>query len=135
MAGLATSSARTPVRPVSGCSCTSWSPPVISVLGTTTAEGRTGTHVVYFPVTLSHKYDKVVTVKFATANGTAKAPADFVAKSGTLSIPIGATAAWVGITIKGDKTVEPNESYFLTFFSPVNATVADPNAIGVIRNS
>jgi hypothetical protein len=110
-------------------------PPVLSVKGTTTAEGRSGTHVVYFPVTLSHKFDKVVTVKYATANGTAKAPADFVAKSGTLSIPVGATTAKVGITIKGDKIAEPNESYFVTFFSPVNATVSDPNATGVIRNS
>ena len=101
----------------------------------TTTEGRTGTHVVYFPVTLSRKSDKVVTVKYATVNGTAKAPADFLAKSGTLTIPVGATTAKVAITIKGDKIVEPNERFFVTFFSPVNATVGYPNATGVIHNS
>jgi Calx-beta domain len=111
------------------------SPPVLSVLGTTTAEGRTGTHVVYFAVTLSHKFDKVVTVKYATANGTAKAPADFVAKSGTLTFSVGATTGKIGITIKGDKIPEANESYFVTLFSPVNATVSNPNAVGIIRNS
>jgi hypothetical protein len=109
--------------------------PALSIADASTAEGRSGTHVVYFPVTLSKKSAKAVAVKFATANGSAKSPTDFVAKSGTLTIPAGATKAYIGITIKGDKAWEPNESFFVTLYSPVNATVADPNGTGIIRNS
>jgi Calx-beta domain len=110
-------------------------PPALSIGDVSTAEGRSGTHVVYFPVTLSKKSAKYVTVKYATANGSAKAPSDFVAKWGTLILPAGATKGWIGITIKGDKVWEPNENFCIRLYSPVNATISDPNGTGIIRNS
>ena len=70
--------------------------PALSIHDASTAAGKSGTHTLYFEVTMNHKYSKVVTVKFATANGTAKSPANYVAKSGTLSFPVGATASGSG---------------------------------------
>ncbi len=89
----------------------------------------------YFWVTLSKKYTKPVTVKFGTGNGTAKAPADYVAAAGTLTFPAGVTSKAIGVTVKGDKLKEPNETFVVTIYAPVNAKIADPNALGVIRNS
>ncbi|HEX4017634.1 MAG TPA: Calx-beta domain-containing protein [Frankiaceae bacterium] len=109
--------------------------PALTVHDASTTEGKSGTHVMYFSVTLSKKYTKAVTVKFATGNGTAKAPTDYVAKTGTLTFPAGVTSKAIGITIKGDKIKEPNETFVVTIYAPVNAKIADPNALGVIRNS
>jgi hypothetical protein len=111
------------------------SPPTLTVHDASTTEGTSGSHTMNFSVTLSHKYTKAITVKFLTGNGTAKAPADYVAKSGTLTFPAGVTSKPIGITVKGDKVKESNENFVVTIYSPVNATIADPNALGVIRNS
>ncbi len=111
------------------------SPPALTVHDASTTEGLSGSHVMYFSVTLSHKYTKAITVKFATGNGTAKAPGDYVATAGTLTFPAGVTAKAIGVTVKGDKIKESNETFVVTIYSPLNATIADPNAVGVIRNS
>ncbi len=109
--------------------------PALTIHDASTAEGLSGSHVMNFSLTLSHKYTKPVTVKFATGNGTAKAPGDYVARTGTLTIPAGVTSKAIGITVKGDKIKEPNETFVVTIYAPVNAKIADPNALGVIRNS
>jgi hypothetical protein len=109
--------------------------PALIVHDASTTEGTSGTHVMNFAVTLNHKYDKVVTVKYSTANGSAKAPGDYVAKSGTLTFPVGSTTQQIGITVKGDNVKEANETFAVNITAPVNATVADPNGLGVIRNS
>ncbi len=58
-----------------------------------------------------------------------------MAKSGTLSIPVGATSGRIGITIKGDTVNEANERFTVILAAPTNATVGDGQATGVIRNS
>ena len=109
--------------------------PSLTIHDASTAAGKSGTHTLYFPVTLNHKYTKVVTVKFATANGTAKSPANYLAKSGTVTFPVGATSERIGITIKGSNAGGANKSFFVTIYSPTNATVADPDGTGIIRYS
>ena len=108
--------------------------PALSIHDATTAATKKA-HPLYFQITLNHKYNKAVTVKFATANGSAKSPANYQAKSGTITFPAGATSEWVGITITGSTAKGANKTFFVTIYSPVNATVADPNASGVIRYS
>ena len=108
--------------------------PALSINDASTAEGNKGTHALNFTVKLNHKSTSKVTVKFTTANGTAKEGKDYVAKSGTLTIPAGHTQARISVQIKGDKVKEPNESFSVTLFSPTNATISDPVATGVIRN-
>lgn len=108
--------------------------PALSISDASTAEGNSGTHPMTFTVKLSHKSTSKVTVKFTTGNGTAKAGSDYVAKSGTLTIPAGHTSATISVQIKGDKVKEPNESFSVTLYSPTNATISDPVGSGVIRN-
>jgi hypothetical protein len=52
-----------------------------------------------FTVTLSHAYDELVTVNFATADGTAIAGVDYVATSGTLTFDLGATTKTITIQV------------------------------------
>jgi hypothetical protein len=111
------------------------SPSALTIHDASTTEGLSGSHVMYFSVTLNHKYNKAITVKFATGNGTAKAPGDYLATAGTLTFPAGVTSKAIGVTVKGDKIKETNETFVVTIYAPFNATIADPNALGVIRNS
>jgi hypothetical protein len=65
-----------------------------------------------------------VTVDYATADGTAKAPADYTATSGTLTFQPGETAKNVSVAVVGDTLVEGDETFGLILSGPVNATLA-----------
>jgi chitinase len=109
--------------------------PTISINNPTTVEGNTGTKNLTFTVTLSHAATSTITVQFATADGTAVAPADYTAKSGTLTFTAGQLSKTIAVAIKGDLAVEPNETFFVNLSNPTNATIADDQGIGTINNN
>jgi hypothetical protein len=99
-------------------------------------EGKAGTTTSFvFSVTLSATAIDPVTMSYATADGTAKAGSDYVAKSGTLTFPAGTSAKTITVTVNGDKVKEPNETFFVNLFnlSP-NAYFGDSQAVGTIQN-
>ena len=98
------------------------------------SEGDSGTTVFAFSVSLSNPSTLATTVSFATANGTATAPKDYLATSGTLTIPAGATTAKVKVTVNGNLAVEPDETFVVDLTNPTNATLADNQATGTIVN-
>jgi hypothetical protein len=73
-------------------------------------------------------------VHYTTADGSATAGSDYVAKSGTLSIKAGSRVGYISVLVKGDKTREPSESFFVTISNAKNGSIADPNGSGVIQN-
>ena len=76
-----------------------------------------------------------MTVKYATANGTAVAGSDYTAVAlTTLTIPAGAISKDVPITIPGDTTNEPDETFLVKLSSPTGATILDGSGTGTIRN-
>jgi hypothetical protein len=87
-------------------------------------EGNGGSKTVTLTVTLSAASASTVTVGYATANGTATAGSDYQATSGTLTFAPGVTTQTISITIYGDKTKEPNETFTVTLSNPTNATIA-----------
>ncbi|MFO7691393.1 MAG: Calx-beta domain-containing protein [Cryobacterium sp.] len=98
-------------------------------------EGDAGTTDAVFTVSISKAIDRVVTVAYATANGTATAGSDFVATSGTLTFPAGSTAVQtITVLVNGDTDVEPNETFFVDLSSPMNATIAVGRGTGTILN-
>jgi chitinase len=93
----------------------------------------TGNHQVSVPVTLSGPTNQTVRVHFATRNGTASAPSDYLARSGTLTFVPGQTSSAVQVTFVGENRPEPDERFFVDLSAPVNATVADGTATVTIR--
>jgi hypothetical protein len=76
----------------------------------------------------------VVNVNWATANGTATAPTDYPAASGIVTFAPGETTKDVSVTVNGDTTYEPGETFFVNLTGPTNATLADGQGVGTIAN-
>jgi Calx-beta domain-containing protein len=109
-------------------------PVSLAIADMETIEGDGGLGTLAFPVTLSGPSAFPVTVGFATTNGTAAGPGDFVATSGTLSFPAGETQRSVQVSIVRDLQDEADEAFEVALSSPANATLGDASAAGLIRD-
>jgi hypothetical protein len=109
-------------------------PPNITVNNATVTEGNAGTANAAFTVSLSAPSSATVTVKYATADGTATSPADYAAQTNTLTFAPGETSKPVNITIKGDVIDEPDESFKLNLSNATNALISDNQGDGVITD-
>jgi hypothetical protein len=110
------------------------SPPALSIDDVTVTEGNAGTTDATFTVSLSSPSGNAVSVDFATENGTATAPGDYLAASGTLVFDPGQTTESVSVTVNGDTLDEADETYFVNLSNPVNATIADAQGLGTITD-
>jgi hypothetical protein len=109
--------------------------PKLSLADATVTEGNTGTTPLSFAVTMTPASVSDVTVDFATVDGTATAGSDYVAGSGTLTIPAGQTTASITVGVTGDTTVEPNETLTIQLTNPGLAKILPPTiATGTITN-
>jgi hypothetical protein len=106
--------------------------PTLSVADVSIAEGDTGTTQAIFTVSLSSASGTTVTANFATAAGTATAGSDYVETSGVVTFNPGATVATIPVTINGDFTDEPDETFTLTLSGPAGAVIGDGTATGTI---
>src|SRR5262249_50330382 len=64
----------------------------------------------------------------------ATAGSDYTAASGVVTFAAGTTAKTVAVSVNGDTTFEPNETFFVNLTSPVNATLADAHGQATITN-
>jgi len=110
--------------------------PGLSIADVTIAEGNSGTKVATFTVTMPAAQTVPVFFDAATANGTATAGNDYVAKALTgQRIPVGSTSKTFTVTINGDTTAEPNETFLVNLSNPVGGVpISDGQAIGTISN-
>jgi choice-of-anchor C domain-containing protein len=115
-------------------------PPTISVSDVVVTEG-TGRNPgeslprAKFVVTLSRPARGPLTVDYATVAGTAMPgldDGDYFDASGTITFLRGQASATVGIEIAPDGRDEPDETFFFNLSSPVGATLADAQAVGII---
>ncbi len=94
-------------------------------IGNATVHAVQGTTVsAVFTVSLAPSSSGTVTVKYATANGTAAAPSDYTATSGTLTFAPGQTSQHVTIVAKDDPSAPPNST--LTFTVNLSAATGAP---------
>ncbi|MEJ7862325.1 MAG: Calx-beta domain-containing protein, partial [Pyrinomonadaceae bacterium] len=106
----------------------------ISINDVTIAEPVTGTATATFTVSLSPASSQTITVNVTTANGTAAAPADYTANpTTTLTFAPGEISKQVQVTINSDNVMEVLENFFVNLSSATNATIADNQGIGTIR--
>jgi Tol biopolymer transport system component len=109
-------------------------PPRLSINDVSITERDTSAINATFTVKLTAASGKVVTVNYATANGTAAAGSDYTSKSGTLTIPAGRTSLTIIVPVTGDNAVEANETFFINLSGPTNATILDAKGVGTIIN-
>ncbi|MEA2710417.1 MAG: hypothetical protein QOF78_3018, partial [Phycisphaerales bacterium] len=112
-------------------------PPAIVISDVSRAEGNSGTTPFTFTVSLALPSEKVVSVNYATAAGTASNSGgniDYQSKSGTLSFALGEVSQTVTVSVIGDTRNESDETFFVNLSSPSNATIADLQGVGTILN-
>lgn len=108
--------------------------PTLSINDVTVTEGNAGTTNATLTVSLSAASAKVVTVNYATADGTALAPADYISGTGTLVFSPGTTTRTFIVQVNGDTTPEADETFVVNLGGPVNATLADAQGVVTILN-
>jgi chitinase len=105
--------------------------PQISIDDPSVTEGNAGTTAT-FTVSLTNPSASLITVDYATANGTATSPLDYTAASGTVTFPPGSTTQTVDVPVVGDLLNESNETFVVNLTNPGNATIADNQGVGTI---
>jgi Ca2+-binding RTX toxin-like protein len=106
----------------------------LSINDVSLTEGNSGTKNASFTVTLSQPNSQIVTVNYATADGTAIAGIDYTATSGTLTFAAGITSQMISIPVIGDTLSESNETFTVNLSGATNANIADNQGIGTIQN-
>ncbi len=99
------------------------------------AEPDSGQTDAAFVVSLSPASGQSVTVRYATASGSATNGSDFTSTSGTLTFAPGITTQTVNVPVRGDLLDEPNENFVLKLSAAVNATLTRTQASAIITDN
>ena len=108
--------------------------PNIAISDANLSEGNTGYSNMNFIVTISESAN--ASIQYATIDGTATAGDDYNTTTGTLIFSTSDTnlSKIISVPIKGDTSVENNETLTVTLSNEVNATLARAAATGTIIN-
>jgi hypothetical protein len=94
-------------------------------------EPASGTVEALFPVRLSCPVETGVATTFATADVTATAGQDYLAASGSLSLPAGTTTATIPVTVLSDYAPEPVETFRVLLGDVLPGWVVRLDTVGV----
>ncbi|MFY3383922.1 putative Ig domain-containing protein [Paracidovorax sp. MALMAid1276] len=110
--------------------------PTLSITDVSANEGNAGTTNFVFTVNLSAPAGAGgVSFDIATADGTAVAGVDYVARSLTgQTIAAGSSSYIFTVQVQGDTLREPNETFFVNVTNVSGAIVADGQGMGTIVN-
>jgi chitinase len=109
-------------------------PASLSVSDVTIMEGVAGAQNAAVIVSLSAPTNKIVTVNYSTADGTALAGSDYDAVSGKLTFARGQTSKTILVPVRGDQFVESDEWFSIKLSGARNAKITDGQATATIRN-
>ncbi len=87
-----------------------------------------------FTVTLTGATAQIVTVNYATSNGTATAGSDYTTATGLLTFAVGQSSQTITVGTLNDVLDEPDETFTVSLSAPVNATFADSVGLGTITD-
>lgn len=88
-------------------------------------EGNVGTSYAYFLVKFTgtkSSLQEIVSLDYATRNGTALAGEDYITTSGTLKLYHDENQAVIPVEIIGDSIAEPEENFYLDVFNPTGGS-------------
>jgi Ca2+-binding RTX toxin-like protein len=107
--------------------------PTANVADVGVAEGDSGITVARFAITLAGApVSEEIRLTYELAGGNATAGQDYVAPSGTVTIPRGQTGGFVDVPIVGDSADEPNETFELRLIGAGGAGLGRATALGTI---
>ena len=114
---------------------TSSGDPVLGIASDSILEGDAGVSEMFFDVSLNRAAGPGgVSFDFATADGTALAGEDYIAKSGSVSIGEGEDSVVLSVSIIGDTVPEPDETFTVTLSNISGAAEGNLVATGSIVN-
>ena len=107
--------------------------PVLTIMGTNQPITAANTTMQFY-VNLDKSTTKDVSVDYSLVDGTAVSPKDYVASSGTLTIPAGKAQATIDVQIKGDPTNlrRANIQFTAQLSKPQSCTLGTATANGII---
>jgi uncharacterized protein (DUF1800 family) len=108
--------------------------PEIRVNDASVTEGNSGMSVVTFTVSVNIPPTAPVGVTYTTANATATAGSDYVATSARLTLAAGQMSKTFMVSVNGDLTPEPNETFLVNLTAATNSTLKDKQGKGTISN-
>ncbi len=109
--------------------------PSLSIDDVSITEGDAGTKTLDFTVTLSAISANVITVDYATFDGSAQdenGDGDYDADAGTVTFNPGDTTQTISITINGDALGEDDETFTVRLSNPIGASISDATGVGTI---
>ena len=106
--------------------------PALSIDDVSATEGTGTAGTATFTVSLSATSPQTVSAAYASADGTATAPADYTAVSGTVTFAPGETSQTVSVSLVGDSVDEPDETFTVVLSSPVDGSIDDGVGTGTI---
>jgi hypothetical protein len=110
--------------------------PEFTIDDVTVAEPGNGSTTATFTVTLSRASNVILSIDFATADGTALAGSDYVPAMGTLFFAPGEVTQTVTITVSGDLITESDETFALNLTNAQGgARIPDNQGIGTILDT
>ena len=107
-------------------------PPHLDVGNASVFEPTSGTTTATVTVTLSEASPSPVSVQYATADGTATAPSDYVATSGTLTFAPGTTSQTVSVAVNADDDGPSEQTFGVNLSAATGATIANGTGLGTI---
>ena len=86
-----------------------------------------------FTISLSAPSALAVNVDYATADGTATAPTDYTATSGTLTFEALELTKTIAVTLSGNSEATGDKTFTVALTNPVNALISKADGIGTIQ--
>jgi hypothetical protein len=112
--------------------------PRLSIADVTMPEGQEWRTFVDFQVELSQPSARNVSVSWETHDGTAVSMGaldlDYRRASGELTLPPSETQGLLQVQVHGEEIFEPDETFYVDLFDPVNAEIEDGRADCTLQN-
>lgn len=119
----------------------SYNLPQISIASASTSEGNSGTKTLAIPVTIANPDVVAATAAYSFTDGTATGGAscttgvDYINTASSITIPANTASGSILVTICGDTTYEPDETFTVTLGTLINVHPgASMTATGTITN-
>jgi chitinase len=107
---------------------------LLSIGDASVVEGASKSRSARFAVSLSEPANNDVSALYTTLGADATAGVDYTSRSGTITIPAGASSASISIPVRGDAAVEPKESFSVWLHDPTGGQLGRAVGVGRILN-